>query len=377
MNRHKECNLTMDMKIMTVLAAVLLAALIPQTARTERPIGGLAEPTTPVMATTYEGEQYFRNVRQLTFGGQNAEAYFSYDASQLIYQATVDTFDCDQIFTMKADGTNKQLVSTGLGRTTCSFIAPDGNSIIYASTHLGGKECPPEPDMSQGYVWALYDSYEIFRADMDGSNLTRLTNSPGYDAEAVYSPGGEEIVFTSTRTGDLELFIMSPDGSSIEQITNQPGYDGGAFFSYNGQWICWRASRPKGEELADYRRLLKQGLIRPSQLDLYIMNLADRKPIRLTDNGAANFGPYFHPDGKHLIFSSNLHDTQNRRRFDLFLINIETKEISQVTYNQSFDGFPMFSHDGTKLVFASNRDNNKRYETNVFIADWVWPDTTR
>jgi Tol biopolymer transport system component len=228
--------------------------------------------------------------------------------------------------------------------------------------------------MSQGYVWALYNSYDIFKADPDGSNIVRLTDAPGYDAEAVYSPKGDKIVFTSDRTGDLEIFIMNPDGSGVEQLTDAPGYDGGAFFSFDGEWICYRASRPKGESLGDYQRLLKQGLIRPSKLDLYIMKLADRKPIRLTDNNAANFGPYFHPDGKHIIFCSNLHDPETKRRFDLFLINIETKEIQQVTYNATFDGFPMFSHDGTKLVFASNRDNEVRGETNIFIADWVWPE---
>ncbi len=255
-----------------------------------------AVPTAVSAATIFEGESFFKNVRQLTFGGQNAEAYFSHDASRMIFQATVDSFECDQIFTMNADGSDKRLVSTGKGRTTCSFIAPDGRSIIYCSTHLGSDDCLPDADMSQGYVWALYNSYDIFSADPDGGNIVRLTDAPGYDAEAVYSPRGDKIVFTS-----------------------------------------------------------------------------DRKPIRLTDNGAANFGPYFHPDGKHIIFCSNLHDTEKRHRFDLFLIDIKTKEIQQVTHSQTFDGFPMFFHDGAKLVFASNRDNKVRGETDIFIVDWVWP----
>jgi Tol biopolymer transport system component len=345
------------------------AALAEQAVKTEQ-----VTSAQPAATTIFEGESFFKNVRQLTFGGQNAEAYFSHDASMLVYQATVDSFNCDQIFTMNADGSGKDLLSTGLGRTTCAFIAPDGGSIIYCSTHLGGEDCPPEPDMSQGYVWALYDSYDIFKTDPDGGNIVRLTDAPGYDAEAVYSPKGDRIVFTSDRTGDLEIFLMNPDGSSVEQLTDRLGYDGGAFFSFDGEWICYRASRPEGESLADYQRLLKQGLIRPSKLDLYIMNLSERKPIRLTDNSAANFGPYFHPDGKHIIFCSNLHDPETRRRFDLFLIDIETKEIRQVTNNLTFDGFPMFSHDGTKLVFASNRDNKVPGETNIFIADWVWPE---
>ncbi|MBD3402076.1 hypothetical protein GF420_04210 [candidate division GN15 bacterium] len=323
------------------------------------------------MATIFEGENHLSNVRQLTFGGQNAEAYFSYNADQLIYQATTGDMGCDQIFMMDVDGSDKRMVSTGKGATTCAFIAPDGESIIYASTHLGGDECPPKPDMSRGYVWALYESYDIFKADPDGSNLVRLTDAPGYDAEAVYSPIGDKIIFTSVRTGDLELFTMDPEGGNVTQITDAPGYDGGAFFSLDGEWIVWRASRPEGEELEEYRSLLADGLIRPSKLDIYIMNLEEGKPIRLTDNGKANFAPYFHPDRTHVIFCSNMH-SETGRNFDLFLIDLETREIEQVTHNDTFDGFPMFSHDGSKLAFASNRDNSERFETNIFIADWVW-----
>jgi Tol biopolymer transport system component len=317
----------------------------------------------------YTGEERLSNIRQLTFGGQNAEAYFSFDGSELIFQATRGDRQCDAIYRMDADGSNLRQVSSGEGATTCSFIAPDGESIIYASTHLGEKVCPPKPDMSQGYVWPLYDSYDIFSADPEGGNLVRLTDTPGYDAEAVYSPLGDKIVFTSVRSGDLELFLMNPDGSGVEQITDAPGYDGGAFFSRDGQWIVWRASRPTGERLADYQRLLAQGLVRPSRLEIFIMNLEERKPIQLTDNGAANFGPYWHPDGRHVIFVSNMADPKGRD-FDLYLIDVQTREIERVTHFPGFDGFPMFSHDGKRLVFASNRNNTVRGETNVFIADW-------
>ncbi len=323
-----------------------------------------------VYASQFRGETHLKNIRQLTFGGQNAEAYFSFDAEELIFQSTRDTLNCDQIFLMNADGSNQQMVSTGDGATTCAFISPTTDHIIYASTHLGGAQCPPKPDMSQGYVWALYDSYDIFRARKDGSELERLTETPGYDAEAVYSPKGDRIIFTSVRTGDLELFLMDPDGSNVEQVTNWPGYDGGAFFSLDGEWIVWRTSRPTGDELADYQRLLKQGLIRPSKLEIYIMNLEDREPIQLTDNGAANFAPYFHPNQQKVIFSSNV-DSESRRNFDLYMVDVETKEVERITYNETFDGFPMFSHDGTRLVFCSNRDNAEPGETNVFIADWV------
>lgn len=321
--------------------------------------------------TIFEGETHLKNVRQLTFGGQNAEAYFSYDASELIFQSTRDSFECDVIYRMNADGSNVRQISSGLGATTCSFIAPDGKSIIYASTHLGGDACPPRPDMSRGYVWGIYESFDIFKADPDGSNIVRMTETPGYDAEAVYSPLGDKIIFTSVRTGDLELFLMDPDGNNVEQLTNAPGYDGGAFFSIDGKWICWRASRPTGEALTEFQALLAEALVRPSRLAIYIMNLEDREPIMLTDDANGNFGPYWHPDGKHVIFCSNRADEKGRN-FDLFSVNVDTKEIEQVTHNPTFDGFPMFSHDGTKLVFASNRDNKVKGETNVFIADWVW-----
>jgi len=326
---------------------------------------------TDTQNVTVSGEHHLQNLKQLTFGGQNAEAYFSYDGSELIFQSTRQSLQCDAIFRMNTDGKNVRQISSGKGVTTCSFISPDNQSIIYASTHLAGESCPPKPDHSQGYVWPLYDSYDIFKAAPDGSGLTQLTHNPGYDAEAVYSPKGDKIVFTSLRTGDLELFLMNSDGSGVEQITSKPGYDGGAFFSRDGEWIVWRTSRPSGKALQDYQALLGQGLIRPGKLEIYIMHLGERKPIQLTNNGAANFGPYWHPDGKHIIFSSNMNDPKGRN-FDLFLINIKTRETKQITHYNDFDGFPMFSHDGKKLVFASNRNGNVRGETNVFIADWVW-----
>ena len=317
----------------------------------------------------YAGESRFEGIRQLTFGGQNAEAYFSFDGTELIFQSTRDGRECDAIYRMDTQGREVRMVSSGNGATTCSFIAPDGEAIIYASTHLAGKECPAKPDRSQGYVWPLYPSYDIFRAGPEGGEPVRLTDTPGYDAEGVYSPSGEKIVFTSVRTGDLELFMMNPDGSGVEQLTDEPGYDGGAFFSRDGQWLVWRASRPEGKALENYRHLLQQGLVRPGKLEIYVMNLHERKPIQLTDNGAANFAPYWHPDGKRIVFSSNMRDPQGRN-FDLYLMDVDTRAIERLTYYPGFDGFPMFSHDGKKLVFASNRNGEVPGETNVFIADW-------
>jgi len=329
-----------------------------------------AEAVTPGTGTpAFPGETHLKNIRQLTFGGQNAEAYFSHDGRELIFQSTRDDLECDAIFRMNSDGSEVRQISSGLGVTTCSFIAPDNRSIIYASTHLRHERCPPKPDHSRGYVWPLYEDFDIFRAGPEGEDPVRLTDTAGYDAEAVYSPRGDRIVFTSVRGGDLDLYLMNPDGSGVEQLTFAPGYDGGAFFSLDGKRIVWRASRPQGQELVEYQALLADGLVRPGRLELYIMDLEERKPVRITDNGAANFGPYWHPDGKHIIFSSNMHDPKGRN-FDLYLIDIDTREIERITWYEGFDGFPMFSHDGKQLVFASNRFGKITGETNVFIADW-------
>ncbi len=315
------------------------------------------------------GEKHFSNMRQLTFGGENAEAYFSKDGSELIFQTTRNDLGCDAIFRMTAEGKNVRMISSGKGVTTCSFIAPDGKSILYASTYLGGDDCPPKPDHSRGYVWAVYKNYDIFAADPDGSNLRQLTHTPGYDAEGVYAVDGSKIIFTSVRDGDLELYTMNPDGSEQKRITNTPGYDGGAFFSADGKKIVWRASRPEGEALNEYHALLEEGLIRPSKLDLYIADSDGSNVERLTDNGKANFGPYWHPSGDYIIFASNMNAPRGRN-FDLYTINVATKEIEQITFNETFDGFPMFSYDGSQLVFASNRNNSRRGETNIFICDW-------
>ncbi len=324
----------------------------------------------PRRAEPIAQEIHLRNVRQITFGGQNAEAYLSADGTELIFQSQRDDRECDAIYRMNVDGSNVRMVSNGRGSTTCSFIAPDGQSIIYASTHLQDSLCPPKPDMSRGYVWALYKSYDVFKADPDGANPVRLTTTPGYDAECVLSPDGGKILFTSVRSGDLELWMMNADGSDQEKLTDQVGYDGGAFFSLDGKQIVRRASRPVGEELTEYQELLKDGLIRPRKLEIYVMNLRVRIPVRLTDNSAANFAPYFHPDGKRIIFCSNMNDPKGRN-FDLFLMEIAGGKTEQVTFNETFDGFPMFTRDGKSLVFASNREGLVQGETNIFVADWV------
>ena len=316
-------------------------------------------------------EKHLRNIRQLTFGGENAEAYFSPDGKRLIFQATRDGYGCDQIYTMNVDGSQVRMISTGLGRTTCAFFVPNGERVLYSSTHLGGKECPPRPDYSKGYVWAIYPDFDIFTARPDGSDLKRLTTASGYDAEATVSSGGEKIVFTSTRDGDLEIYSMDSDGKNVQRLTNELGYDGGAFYSYDGKQIVYRAHHPFTEkEKEDYRALLNANLIRPTKLDIWVMSADGSNKRRVTNNGRANFAPYFFPDGKRIIFASNL-DDPGGRNFDLFMINIDGSGLSRITFNETFDGFPMFSPDGKKLVFASNRNAKVQGETNVFIADWV------
>lgn len=319
----------------------------------------------------FEGEVHLKNIRMLTDYGENAEAYFSFDGRKLIYQSTIDSLECDQIFIMNIDGTDKHLVSTGKGRTTCAYFYPDGKKILYASTHHFDENCPEPPDRTKGYVWKLYDSFDIFMADSDGSNLVQLTNSGKYDAEATISPKGDKIVFTSTRDGDPELYIMNLDGTEQTRLTYEKGYDGGAFFSQDGSKIVFRASRPKTEaELKDYDELVQEGLVRPTVLEIFVMDADGKNMKQVTNLGKASFAPFFHPDGKRIIFSSN-YGSKIGREFNLFMINIDGTGLKQITFNPTFDGFPMFSPDGKYLVFGSNRFNKNPNDTNIFIAEWV------
>ncbi len=316
-------------------------------------------------------ETHLSNIRQLTTSGENAEAYFSFDGTKLTFQSTGE-YPCDQIYSMNLDGSDRKLVSTGDGRTTCSYFLPDGRSIIYASTHLGARECPPVPDRAEGYVWPIYDTYDIFKVNVDGSNLTRLTRTPGYDAEATVARDGR-IVFTSVRDGDMEIYSMNSDGSDVRRLTRLPGPDGGAFFSADGSQIVFRGRHPDpGPELDGYVALLKKGLWKPAGLDVFVMN-RDGSDLRQVTKGlgGANWAPFFSPDGKKIIFASNMKDPRGGN-FDLYLINVDGTGLEQITFSDTFDGFPMFSPDGTKLVFASNRHSTKPTDTNLFIADWTW-----
>lgn len=317
-------------------------------------------------------EKHLRNIRQLTFGGQNAEAYFSADGKRLIFQSTRDPYECDQIFTMNLDGSDVHLVSTGKGRTTCSYFYPNGKKILYASTHLADPACPPKPDYSKGYVWAIYPSFDIFTANPDGSDVKQLTNTPGYDAEATLSNSGKKIVFTSIRNGDLDIYSIDANGKHVKQLTHDLGYDGGPFYSPDDKWIVYRAHHPKpGQETTDYQDLLKQNLIRPTYLELWLMKADGSQKRQITDMGAASFAPSFFPDGKRIIFSSNVGSTGGFGNFDLYAVDLQGNNLERITYLEGFDGFPMFSPDGKQLVWISGRNAKVPHETNVFIADWV------
>jgi len=328
----------------------------------------------------FPGENHFANVRQLTFGGDNAEAYFSYDGKSLVFQKsnTKEGIACDQIWMGKIPETadekfSPKLVSTGTGRTTCAFFYPGDQYLVYASTHLGSKDCPPVPDRTKygnKYIWPIYESFELFKADRHGKIVKQLTNTPGYDAEATLSPDGKTILFTSMRTGDLELFTMNTKGKKIKQITNMPGYDGGAWFSPDGKKILWRASRPQTpEELKEYKELLSQNLVAPTRMEVWIANVDGSDAKQVTHLGQANWAPNFTPSGK-IIFCSN-HEYKRGFPFNMYVMNQDGTQMEKVSRDKGFDAFPMFSPDGKKVVFCSNRNNGGTRDTNVFIADWV------
>jgi Tol biopolymer transport system component len=330
--------------------------------------------------STIQEEKHLRNLRQITFGGDNAEAYFSPDGNKLCFQTNNPAWGlkCDQIYRLKLQASDGDTayqpnkISTGDGRTTCSYYLPSNKEILYASTHHKGKECPPAPAprADKKYLWAVYPEFDIFVADEKGNTLRQLTDSPGYDAEATVSPKGDKIVFTSDRSGDLELWIMDIDGKNQKQITSGLGYDGGAFFSPDGKELVFRASRPQTKEEQDeYKSLLKDHLVAPTNMEIYICNVDGSNLRKITSLGKANWAPFFHPSGKKIIFSSN-HHAQRGYDFQLYMINRDGSGLERITGESMFNAFPMFSPDGKKLVFSSNRNNGGGRDTNLFIADW-------
>lgn len=348
------------MIIIAVCAVVSFSLFIPRQPQAQEAGNPLTDPR----------EKHFANIRQLTTEGENAEAYFSPDGKKLIFQRTTKSDGCDQIFSMNIDGSAMQMLSNGQGKTTCSYFTPDQKHIVYATTFLGNPVCPPKPDFSRGYVWALYPDFDIVRADLNGRNIRRLTKTPRYDAEATIRPDGT-IVFTSLRDGDLDIYTMDKNGKHVKKLTTELGYDGGPFWSADGKQIVYRAYHPETEqEKADYLALLKDNLIRPSKLDIWVMNADGSNKRRVTNFNKASFAPFFFPNGKRIIFSSNMDDPKGRN-FELYAINVDGTGLERITYNDTFDGFPMFSPDGKKLVFGSNRHAAKPGDTNVFIADWI------
>jgi TolB protein len=372
-----------------LIAALAVACGIGLRAAARQNAGAKSQPT-PARdpGLRYPGEKHLANIRQLTFGGQSAEAYFSADDKYLTLQHQGQFFDpathkpvgpnipCDQIFTIPVPAPGEKpaqpkLLSNAQGRTTCSYFFPFGDRMLYSSTFAANAACPPPPDYSLGYVWPIYDTYSIYTAKPNGSDIRLLTKG-GYNAESTITRDGKHIVFTSTRNGDLDIYTMDADGSNVKQLTHELGYDGGPFWSYDGKKIVYRAEHPKTpEEIADYKKLYARGLIRPGNLELWVMNADGSGKHQVTHNGAANFAPYWLPDGKRIIFASNLTNTKDPAGFDLYVVNEDGAGLERITQYPGFDAFPMFSSDGKKLVWASNRNGTVEHETNIFIADWV------
>jgi TolB protein len=329
----------------------------------------------------YAEEKHFKNIQQLTFGGDNAEAYWSFDSKYIIFQKTnpKEGIQCDQIFIAKAptklgEKINPKLVSTGKGRTTCAAFLKDGKHIIYASTHLAADTCPPLPDRKKygnKYIWPIYSSFDIFMADTNGKIIKQLTKEKGYDAEGTISPDGKTMVFTSTRDGDLDLYLMDLKTLAVKRFTSTLGYDGGAWFSPDGKKIIWRASRPKNEaEVKEYKDFLALDLVAPTNMEVWTANVDGTDMKQVTSFGQANWAPAYMPDSKRIIFASN-HEYKRGFPFNLYTINENGGYLTKISRDKGFDAFPMFSPNGKKIIFCSNRNNGGTRDTNIFIADWV------
>ncbi|MEO5946690.1 MAG: hypothetical protein ABIP79_07710 [Chitinophagaceae bacterium] len=361
-------------KLVYVLSLVVLLASCGNSSK-------IADSTTTETDTLkYPEETHLKNIQQLTFGGDNAEAYWSSDGKYLVFQRTEAKYGipCDQIFigkvpTKNGEKFNYKMVSSGKGRTTCAYFTKDGKHIIYASTHLGSEDCPPVPDRAKygnKYIWPLYSSFDIFMADLDGKIVKQLTNSNSYDAEGTISPDGKKMIYTSTKDGDIELYIMDLETGAEKRITHTLGYDGGAWFSPDGKKLIWRASRPTTEvDVKEYKDLLKENLVAPTNMEVWVANADGSNARQVTAYGQANWAPTYMPDSKHIIFASN-HEYKRGFPFNLYTINEDGTNLQKVSRDKGFDAFPMFSPNGKKIVFSSNRNNGGTRDTNVFIADW-------
>lgn len=332
----------------------------------------------PAGVVQFKEEKHLKNIVQLTDGGDNAEAYWSFDNQSVIFQSNNPAWglSCDQIFIMEAKkgagyGDKPKMISNGKGRTTCSYFMPDNQSVIFSSTHEASEDCPAEVPRSEGYIWMMHPEFNVYQADLDGNIIKKLTDTPYYDAEATVSPKGDKIVFTSMRTGDPELFIMNIDGTDVRQVINTLGYDGGAFFTPDGEKLIFRANHPETEEeIAEYKALIAENKVRPTEMELFICNVDGSDLKQITNLGGANWAPFMHPSGEKVLFSSN-HKSPKGYPFNIFMINLDGTGLEQITFDNMFDSFPMFSPDGKKLLFSSNRNNGGTRDTNVFMAEWV------
>ena len=354
----------------TRVATVAALAWIAAAASRPAPFRPVPPTAAAVDSLIRPGETHFAHLWQLTFGGQNAEAYWSGDGTKLIWQATDGGWPCDQEYVMDLRTGGRTRVSTGTGRTTCGYFYDRDRRVLFASTHLGADSCPPSPDMSHGYVWPVYRAFDIFTARPDGSDLRRLTDHDGYDAEGTVSVDGRWLVFTSAREGDIDLYKMRLDGSGLTRLTREPGYDGGAYFSHDGRRIVWRTHRTDDStERAAFARLLASDLVKPTQMDVWVMNADGSGQRRLTHQPGASFAPYFTPDDRAVIYASNFENPRSRN-FDLYMVPVAGGAPVPVTRDSLFDGFPMFSPDGRWLLFCANRGGRAPGETNVFLAQW-------
>jgi TolB protein len=332
--------------------------------------GALAQQSS-LLVGDIPGEKHLRNVRQLTFGGQNAEAYWSYDGTEITFQSLQPGYPDEQIFTMNADGSEKRLVSTGKGRCTCSYFTPNGMKIYFSSTHEKDPGPQQKLDFSKGYVWMVNPNFSLYRSQPNGMGLEKLVDKDAYVAETTIDPNGQYLFFTSDFEGDLEIYRSDMDGKGLRRLTHHVGYDGGPFVSWDGKKIVYRRYDLKSQkEIDDYKTLLKDHLVRPTQLEIYMMDSNGENNRQITHLECASFAPFLHPDGNRIIFCSNLGDKKGRE-FELWMINVDGSGLERITRSPEFDGFPMFTRDGKHLLFASNRNGKVRGETNVFVADWI------